>query len=253
MKSNGCTGIYLIFKNIVAAFRGIHVSPAKQSYAWLPRKFDYRTDGQTDRHTDRRTDGRRTKWSLCAAMLRRRHNEEYMCRLRNIAMRDYQESVTTGQTDRQTDRQTDGQTDAGQSDPYVPLCFAGDTKRWRPFISRHVSLNILINKSDPWGSWKERPPSNCKQERVGMNTSVGENFSFFNSCCLHKPHSLTKPIQLISCVTVTYTQFSLGNYMYLLDHFSFKLYYSDLNSTFSISHYLYIYYTFYFGWKPCLT
>ena len=43
-----------------------------------------------------------------------------MCRLRNIAMCDYQESVTT--------RQTDGQTDAGQSDPYVPLRFAGDTK-----------------------------------------------------------------------------------------------------------------------------
>ena len=43
-----------------------------------------------------------------------------MCRLRNIAMRDYQESVTTGQTH--------GQTDAGQSDPYVLLCFAGDTK-----------------------------------------------------------------------------------------------------------------------------
>ena len=47
-----------------------------------------------------------------------------MCHLRNIAMRDYQESVTTGQTD----RQIDGQTDAGQSDPFVPLCFAGDTK-----------------------------------------------------------------------------------------------------------------------------
>ena len=29
-----------------------------------------------------------------------------MCRLRNIAMRDYQESVTTGQTDGWTDRQT---------------------------------------------------------------------------------------------------------------------------------------------------
>ena len=52
-----------------------------------------------------------------------------MCRLRNKAMRDYQESVNTGQTDGRTDRQTDGQTDAGQSDPYVPLCFAGDTKR----------------------------------------------------------------------------------------------------------------------------
>ena len=39
-----------------------------------------------------------------------------MCRLRNIAMRDYQESVTSGQTDRWKD--------ARQSDPYVPLCFA---------------------------------------------------------------------------------------------------------------------------------
>ena len=47
-----------------------------------------------------------------------------MCRLQNIVMRDYQESGTTGQTDGRTDRQTD----AGQSDPYVPLCFAGDTK-----------------------------------------------------------------------------------------------------------------------------
>ena len=37
-----------------------------------------------------------------------------MCRLRNIAMRDYQESVTSGQTHRQTD--------ARQSDSYVPLC-----------------------------------------------------------------------------------------------------------------------------------
>ena len=45
-------------------------------------------------------------------------------------MRDYHESVTTGQTDRQTDRRTrtDRQTDAGQSDPYVPLCFAGNTQ-----------------------------------------------------------------------------------------------------------------------------
>ena len=32
------------------------------------------------------------------------HSEECMCRLRNIAMLDYQESVTTGQTDGWTDR-----------------------------------------------------------------------------------------------------------------------------------------------------
>ena len=56
--------------NIVAAFRGMHVSPAKHSYAWVPRKCDYLTDTHTD-----------------------------------------------------------GQTGAGQSDPYVPLCFAGDTKK----------------------------------------------------------------------------------------------------------------------------
>ena len=51
-----------------------------------------------------------------------------MCRQLNIAMCDYQESVTTGQTDRQTNTRTAGQTDAGQSDPYVPLYFAGDAK-----------------------------------------------------------------------------------------------------------------------------
>ena len=33
----------------MAAFQGMHVSPAKQSYAWLPRKCDFRTDaGQSD-------------------------------------------------------------------------------------------------------------------------------------------------------------------------------------------------------------
>ena len=50
------------------------------------------------------------------------------CTICCVAVRDYQESVTTGQTDTQIDRRTDGQTDAGQSDPYVSQCFAGDTK-----------------------------------------------------------------------------------------------------------------------------
>ena len=57
---------------IVAAFQGMHVSPAKHSYVWLPRKCDYRTDRQTDGQTDRH----RTKWSLCAAMLRRWHKNK---------------------------------------------------------------------------------------------------------------------------------------------------------------------------------
>ena len=57
-----------------------------------------------------------------------------MCRLRNIAMRDYQESVTIGQTDTRTHRQT-----PGQSDPYVPLCFAGDTKT----VTRFTLFQLL--------------------------------------------------------------------------------------------------------------
>ena len=41
-----------------------------------------------------------------------------MCRLRNMAMRDYQESVTTGQTHTQTDGRTDRQT----PDKVIPMC-----------------------------------------------------------------------------------------------------------------------------------
>ena len=37
-----------------------------------------------------------------------------MCRLRNIAMRDYQESVTTGHTDGRTDQQA--------PDKEIPMC-----------------------------------------------------------------------------------------------------------------------------------
>ena len=36
----------------MTAFRGKHVSPAKHSYAWLPRMCDCWTDRHTDGHTD---------------------------------------------------------------------------------------------------------------------------------------------------------------------------------------------------------
>ena len=67
------------------------------------------------------------------------HSKECTCRLRTIAIRDYQESVTTGQTHGQMDRQTD----AGQSDPYVPLCCAGETKSVRfVHLLRPKKINI---------------------------------------------------------------------------------------------------------------
>ena len=40
-----------------------------------------------------------------------------MCRLRNIALRDYQESVTT----RETHGQTDGRTDRRTPDKVIPM------------------------------------------------------------------------------------------------------------------------------------
>ena len=50
-----------------------------------------------------------------------------MCRLRNIAMPDYQESVTTGQT---PDK--------------VPLCFAGDTKNYLHVILTDTLSYIIF-------------------------------------------------------------------------------------------------------------
>ena len=42
--------------NIVAAFQEMHLSPAKHSYAWLPRKCDYRTNRNTHRQTPGQSD-----------------------------------------------------------------------------------------------------------------------------------------------------------------------------------------------------
>ena len=57
-----------------------------------------------------------------------------MCRLRNIAMGDYQESVTTGQTHIQTDRQMERQT----QDKVIPMCR----------YASHVTQKCLMPLSD---------------------------------------------------------------------------------------------------------
>ena len=60
--------------------------------------------------------------------------------LYGVHKRDYQESVTIGQTDARTHTHTD----AGQSDPYVPLCFAGDTKPFS-FYGVHKLISIYVH------------------------------------------------------------------------------------------------------------
>ena len=93
-----------------------------------------------------------------------------MCRLRNIAMRDYQESVTT------PDRQTHTH---GQSDPYVPLCFAGDTKVGSRF--RKVSC---LNMRHP-NSWyrdldsrlADWTPTSCKTSHLNIHKILNKNIN----------------------------------------------------------------------------
>ena len=70
----------------------MHVLPAKHSYAWLPRKCDYRTYTQTDR-----------------------------------------------------------QTDAGQSDPYVPLRFAGDQKKKNSNNPVQTCYTFYFTSECRWG------------------------------------------------------------------------------------------------------
>ena len=56
-------------------------------------------------------------------------------------------------TDEQTDGWTDGQTDDGQSDPYVWLCFAGDTKKAVYDKLQHTyttTQSIIEWKLDTW-------------------------------------------------------------------------------------------------------
>ena len=61
-----------------------------------------------------------------------------MCRLRNIAMCDYQESVTTGQTHGRTDRQ--------MPEKVIPMCrYASQASIKKVFEKRGLSLLAMSN------------------------------------------------------------------------------------------------------------
>ena len=141
------------------------------------------------------------------------HSEECMCCLENIAMRDYQESVTTGQIHRQTD--------AGQRDRYVPLCFAGDTKTTY-IVHTHESPTIFLPISFSF------PP----QSTIAINR-----------CYLYMLATISKLIGIITSFSFLSTCTSIG---FIISHTSGNLSSPTLWPVNSPS----LYYTMYIVWKP---
>ena len=126
--------------NIVAAFRGMQVSPGKHSYAWLPRKCDYRTDARTHGQTDRQTPDKVIPMCRYALQATQKFRGMHMSPAKHSYV--WLPRKCDYRTDTPTDWQTDRQTDTGQSDPYVPLCFAGNTKmsEWDRKTDGHRSI-----------------------------------------------------------------------------------------------------------------
>ena len=131
-----------------------------------------------------------------------------MSRLWNIAMRDYQVSVTTGQTD--------GQTDARQSDPYVPLCFAGDIKTNNPVkilicssIITWWSLrrSLMTSISPGIGSWSSPTSVDSalfnharrSSKMALLRRRVDNPSASFRPLCLHMPVSWNYQHDLYKC------------------------------------------------------
>ena len=78
-----------------------------------------------------------------------------MCRLRNIAMRDYQESVTIGQTGTRKHRQT--------PDKVIPMCRYASQATQQLGISKkyrtvHLHARPSTEMSHPFYGYSEKPP-----------------------------------------------------------------------------------------------
>ena len=77
---------------IVAAFQGMHVSPAKHSYASVTdRQTDRQTDGRTDRRMDRQTeDGQSDPYvSLCFAGYTKTRRFQFQCHKLSVSEKQY--------------------------------------------------------------------------------------------------------------------------------------------------------------------
>ena len=156
-----------------------------------------------------------------------------MRHLQNIAMRDNQESVTTGQTDRQTY--------SWQSDPYMLLCFTGDTCRpkicvsilvlcveihlyttvcWNTFVHSHTSWVAVVTPTDRPKSVRNR----CVIELFcGVVFIVSLPFWHFRWCrgFRHRTESVLF-LFLLYCSALTYKPMhaALLSKLYLVSRFS---------------------------------
>ena len=113
------------------------------------------------------------------------HSSECMCRLWNIAMRDYQENGTTGQTDPQTDGQTPEKvipmcryaSQRTQKPTSLQLFFLLPLALWGPGgLSRECVLRIpsVSLKATNWGDVSESPYKEG-WSRVGAWTGTLKN------------------------------------------------------------------------------
>ena len=137
-------------KNIVAAFHKMHISPAKHSYVWLPRKCDYRTDAQTHGQTPdkvipkcRFASQATQKWFLCIVV-----DFFFALMFKDFTSCLWRESRTVGQT-------------SSVRNIYVPLhirlkfrrmlswigCLTSQLAIFQSYMWRHIDVQA------DWRSW----------------------------------------------------------------------------------------------------
>ena len=103
---------------------------------------------------------------------------------------DYQESVTTGQTD--------GQTDTGQSDPYVPLCFAGDTKS--------IGYLMVSDNADSFHArWSRLLRAFCSARCLGIRHMLSYLPDGVRQCRQFPRHMVSLTARVLLCQVFRYT------------------------------------------------
>ena len=111
-----------------------------------------------------------------------------MCRLRNIAMRDYQESVTIGQTDTRTHRQT--------PEKVIPMCRYASQATHMSIIPI-VLVTLTFEMWPPKSIWFTMGNMSAKFEEEAQNALVCIRFTAYFHICPWWPWPLTSKINRV--------------------------------------------------------